>query len=94
MYSSKKIKLIVMLSIMAVSIALFVVGVIILPDVITVQIKLSGEAGNQMSKYAGLILPLALTLVFSFLYYKQENPRHLIVAFVGFIVYALIFIFN
>ena len=52
-----------------IAVALFVVGIIVLPDVIVMQVQADGSAGTTLPKMLGLILPLALSCVFAYLYY-------------------------
>ena len=83
-----------MIVILALAVTLTVVGFLVLPETLVMQITLSGEGGTTMPKIFGLLLPLALSGIFSILYYKNENSRNLIVALVGLALYAFTFAFN
>ena len=64
---------------------------------LTVQVNLSGEATNTMPKALGLLIPFALSAVFSVLYMKggaETRIRNLVVAIVGLAVMVVTFIFN
>lgn len=76
------------------AIGLYGLGIAILPSEIGVQIQLDGSIGNTMNKYLGLILPLGLTLIFAFLYYREQQGKHLLLAGVGLLLYGLTFFMN
>ena len=77
--------------------ALGIAGFLLLPATLTVQVNLSGEATNTMPKALGLLIPFALSAVFSVLYMKggaETRIRNLVVAIVGLAVMVVTFIFN
>ena len=81
----------------AVTAALGIAGFLLLPATLTVQVNLSGEATNTMPKALGLLIPVALSAVFSVLYMKggaETRMRNLVVAIVGLAVMVVTFIFN
>lgn len=74
-----------------------IAGFLLLPATLTVQVNLSGEATNTMPKALGLLIPFALSAVFSVLYMKggaETRIRNLVVAIVGLAVMVVTFIFN
>ena len=77
-----------------IAVALFIVGMLVLPDVIVMQVQTDGSAGTTLPKILGLILPLALSCVFAYLYYKGGNGKNLFVAIVGLIAFGLTFLMN
>jgi len=87
-------KKILALVLMVGAIGLYGLGIAILPSEIGVQIQLDGSIGNTMNKYLGLILPLGLTLIFAFLYYREQQGKHLLLAGVGILLYGLTFFMN
>ncbi len=85
------------LVIVAVSVILAVVGFIVLPETLIVQIGLDGQASNTLPKIPALLIPLALSTVFSVLYMKdnaEKKSRNLIVAVIGVVVAIVMFVVN
>lgn len=91
---TEKKRLTVTILILIVSVFLFVLGLIILPDTLVMQVTASGQPGTQMPKLIGLLIPLALSTVFGILYSKRSGTKSLIVALVGICMAALTFAFN
>ena len=89
-----KTRLIIACIIGVIAIVLFIVGMIVLPETIVMQVQADGSAGNALPKIIGLILPLALSCVFAFLYYKGGNGKNLFVAIVGLVAFGLTFFMN
>lgn len=87
-------RLTITILILIVSVFLFVLGLIILPDTLVMQVTASGQPGTQMPKLIGLLIPLALSTVFGILYSKKGGTKSLIVALVGICMAALTFAFN
>lgn len=83
--------------IIAVSVALAVIGYIILPDMLVVQLHADGSAGNTFAKPFGLLIPFAMSVIFSLFYMKSdghERYKHLVISIVGIAMYVFIFIVN
>ena len=89
-----KTRLLITGVILLLAVALFVLGMIILPDTIIMQVQADGSAGNTMPKLVGLLIPLALCAVFGVFYYKGGNGKNLFVALVGLVAFGLMFFFN
>ncbi|MDD4312662.1 MAG: hypothetical protein PHW41_09295 [Eubacteriales bacterium] len=89
-----KTRLILAGAILLLAVVLFVLGMIILPDTIMMQIQADGSAGTTLPKLIGLLIPLALCGVFAFFYYKGGKGKNLLVAVVGLVIYGLTFFFN
>ena len=87
-------RLTITILILIVSVFLFVLGLIILPDTLVMQVTASGQPGTQMPKLIGLLIPLALSTVFGILYSRKSGTKNLIVALVGIVATALTFAFN
>lgn len=84
-------------AILALSVLLAVIGWFTLPDTLIVQIGTNGSAGNTMPKLWGLLLPLMISGVFSFVMMRcaqSERLKYLIVSLVGLAVMAFEFIVN
>jgi len=89
-----KTRLLITGVILLLAVALFVLGMIILPDTIIMQVQADGSVGNTMPKLIGLLIPLALCAVFGVFYYKGGNGKNLFVALVGLVAFGLMFFFN
>jgi uncharacterized membrane protein len=89
-----KKRLIVSLVILIIAVALFIVGMIILPETIVMQVQADGSVATTLPKLIGLLIPLALSGIFAFLYYKNGTTKSLIVALIGLAAFGLTFFFN
>lgn len=72
----------------------FVVGMILLPDIVVMQVLKDGTPGSTMPKLVGLLIPLALSTIFPLLYYSKGKSKDVVVSVVGLIAFGLTFIFN
>ena len=69
-----------------ISIILAVLGYIMLPETVVVQIGLDGKAGNTLPKLAAILLPLGVTLISTGLYMFSETSnqtKNLVFARIG-----------
>lgn len=69
-----------------ISIILAVLGYIMLPETVVVQIGLDGKAGNTLPKLAAILLPLGVTLISTGLYMFSETSnrtKNLVFAGIG-----------
>lgn len=85
------------LVIIAVSVILAVMGFMVLPETLIVQIGLDGQASNTLHKIPALLIPFALSTVFSILYMRgngEKKSHNLIVAVIGVIVAIIMFVVN
>ena len=73
---------------------LAVVGYILLPDVVAIQIGLDGQVSNSMPKLFAVVLPLLLSAITAFMYYKTEKGGHIAASVVGIFVLVFELIFN
>ena len=80
--------------ILLLAVALFVLGMITLPDTLVMQVQADGSAGTTLPKLIGLLIPLALCGVFAVFYYKGGKGKNLFVAIVGLAAFGLTFFFN
>ena len=78
------------LSITALLLAVF--GIIVLPDDIVIQFTSSGGV-NKVSKYIGLAIPFAITVVFSFLFAFGDDEtvakKHIMGALLGLVLFLI-----
>ena len=89
-----KKKKIIAIAILAVSVILAVVGFLILPDTLIIQLSIDGTAGNTAPKVLGLLLPVALSGFGSIGYGKSGSGKMLLTACVGLVAFLLLFVFN
>lgn len=89
-----KTRLLVAAGILLVAVALFIVGMLILPDTIVMQVQTDGSVGTTLPKLIGLLIPLALCVVFAVLYYKNGTTKSVVVALIGLAAFGLTFFFN
>ena len=87
-----KVTVVVIIGVLAV--ALFVTGLIILPDTVVMQVQADGSAGTTMPKLFALLIPLAFTAIFTVLYYRNGATKHMLVALLGLAMLLLTFAFN
>ncbi|MFA6736230.1 MAG: hypothetical protein WCR87_04850 [Saccharofermentanales bacterium] len=83
--------------IIVVSVILTVTGFILLPETLIVQIGLDGQASGTMQKIPALLIPMAISTVFSALYMKgntEKKSRNLIVAVIGIVIVIIMFVVN
>ena len=90
----EKTRLLIAGAILLLAVALFVLGVIILPDTLVMQVQMDGSAGTTLPKLFGLLIPLALSAVFAVFYYKGGQGKNLLVALIGLVAFGLTFFFN
>ena len=89
-----KTRLLITGLILFVAVALFVLGMLYLPDTLVMQVQADGTPSNTMPKLIGLIIPLALSGVFAVFYYKGGKGKNLLVALIGLAAFGLTFFFN
>lgn len=91
----KKTKFFIMLSIIILALILSVIGFIILPDTLIMQITTTGTNGTTMPKILGLVITFTICSVFSVLYYNYDNNiKYLLLSIVGICLYGFMFIVN
>ncbi|MEG0771380.1 MAG: DUF1648 domain-containing protein [Clostridia bacterium] len=92
----EKKKLIVGILLFLVPLILVIIGFIVLPDKLIVQINFSGNPGNMMPKVLGLILPMVISSLFAFLYISSDERKinNIVFSLLGTLLLVLIFIFN
>ncbi len=90
----EKKDLLLVVTVMAISFVIAVIGYFILPDTLVTQITVSGE-GSTLPKLMGLGLPLLISIITSAMYYKYKNiTKYIISVIICAVMYLLIFIFN
>ena len=79
-------------ALIAAAIVLFVFGILTLPENIVMQVASSGEP-NRMGKIPGLLIPFAITAVFSVLLIlddmEDKMKKHLIGSLLGLVLLIL-----
>ena len=79
-------------ALIAAAIVLFVFGILALPENIVMQVASSGEP-NRMGKIPGLLIPFAITAVFSVLLIlddmEDKMKKHLIASLLGLVLLIL-----
>ena len=69
--------------------ALYILGAIILPPTIGMQIQLDGTLGNEVNKYVGLLLPLGLTVGGAAVFCIKEIRKALGISGLGILLYGI-----
>lgn len=75
-------------------IVLYIIGLVILPATIGLQLQLDGTVGNQVSKYIGLLLPMALTIGGAVVFYNEEKRKAIGISALGIFTFAITFWMN
>ena len=89
-----KTRLLIVILILVLAVGMFVLGMIILPETIVMQVQTDGSVATTMPKLIGLMIPLALSTVFAVFYYKGGKGKNLLVAIIGLAAFGLTFFFN
>jgi hypothetical protein len=89
-----KTRLLITILILLLAVGMFVLGMIILPDVIVMQMKADGTVVSTMPKLIGLLIPLALSVVFAVFFYKGGKGKYLLVAIIGLFALGATFFLN
>lgn len=89
-------KKIVVAGILAASIALGIFGYIYLPEMVTVQVDLSGNPSNTDSKMMAIASQTILSFAGSIGYYfsKEREKKWLVLAAVGLIISVITLVYN
>lgn len=89
-----KNKKLITIAITIVAIILFIISYFLLPDTIAMQLQANGNLGNYMPKYLALLIPLAITLIGNFSFYKNAQSKYLVIALVGLLMFVLTLFMN
>lgn len=90
----KSRKLLLTLGLILTAVVLAVIGWIVLPATLVLQVTLSGEAGTTLPKIMGLGIPFLLSTVFAVIYYFNENNKHLLLSVLGLLMFIIAFLMN
>ena len=91
----KKSTAVVTVCLITVSVILAVISFLILPDVVTVQVTVSGDVGNTMPKLFAVALPFAISIIFAVMYgRKDDNKRYLFLSLLGIAIYVITWAMN
>ena len=77
-----------------IGLALYVLGAIILPSTIGLQMQLDGTMDNLVNKYIGLLIPLVLTVGGSVFFYLKEERKALGFSVLGILLSIITFWMN
>jgi len=91
---SKNKRLILCGGLILIGLALYVLGVIILPSTIGLQMQLDGTMDNLVNKYIGLLIPLLLTVGGSVFFYLKEERKALGFSALGILLSIITFWMN
>lgn len=85
------------IGIILVSIVMAAAEYFVLPDTLVVQVGMDGTPSNTLPKLAALLIPLAVSVIFSVLYMngkERDRTKNLLVALLGIVIYAVMFVMN
>lgn len=91
---SKNKRFILCGSLIFIGLVLYVLGLVLLPATIGLQLQLDGTIGNQVSKYIGLLVPLALTIGGAVVFYNEEKRKALGFSALGIFTFAITYWMN
>lgn len=91
---TQKQKKLLTLALLALALVLFVLGMLVLPETLVMQISTGGAAATTLPKPLGLLISTALVAVFAVLWYRGDNSKHLLVSAVGVVTFAMTFFMN
>lgn len=91
---SKNKRFILCGSLIFIGLVLYVLGLVVMPETIGLQIQLDGTMGNHVNKYIGLLIPLGLTIGGSVVFYNEEKRKALGFSVLGIFLYAITFWMN
>lgn len=77
-----------------IGLVLYIVGLIVLPPTIGMQIQLDGTMANYVNKYVGLLIPLGLAIGGSVVFYNKEKRNALGFSVLGIFLFAITFWMN
>ena len=82
--------------IIVISLGLGIYGYMVLPDMVTVQIGISGNPSNIFPKILAVVLPILLSLGGGLGYYfsKEKEKKYLILSVIGLLISVITLIFN
>lgn len=88
-------RLAVAIAVAVIALSLFILGLVVLPDMLVMQVQADGSAGTTMPKLIGLLIPLAISVVFAVMYRAGDGKlKHLLIALVGLAMFGFTFFFN
>lgn len=82
--------------IIVISIGLGIYGYMVLPDMVTVQIDISGNPSNIFPKISAVVSPILLSIGGGLGYYfsKEKEKKYLILSVIGLLISVITLIFN
>lgn len=92
---SQKTKNMLTLFIILASAAVSLIGILVLPSTLTVQLSAEGAASGTLPSYLAMLIPFALCTVFALVWRREESThKGLIGLIAGAVVYICCFAFN
>lgn len=85
---------IIMFMFIFLAVALFVLGMITLPETVVTQFGRSAGEVSTMPKMLALAIPAVLCILFSVLFYRKGKSKDLAIAIFGVVLYGLAFLVN
>ena len=82
--------------IIVISLGLGIYGYMVLPDMVTVQIDISGNPSNIFPKILAVVSPILLSIGGGLGYYfsKEKEKKYLILSVIGLLISVITLIFN
>lgn len=91
---SDRTKKVLPIVIIAFAVVMGIVGMLVLPQTLAVQIGTGGTVSNTLPKPVGLLIPFAICVIFSVLFRVNGEMKSLFGALVGVLAFLLMFAFN
>ena len=85
---------IIMFMFIFLAVALFVLGMITMPETIITQFGRNVGEVSTMPKMLALAIPAVLCILFSVLFYRKGKSKDLAIAIFGVVLYGLAFLVN
>ncbi len=76
------------------AVALFVLGMIILPETLVTQVGFNNQPTSTMPKMLALAIPSVFCVLFAVLFYRKGKSKDLAVAIFGLVLFGLAFFVN
>ncbi len=94
---NQKAKQVVAITVIAIAAVLAIVGYIVLPETLVMQVTATGTPGTTMPKLLGLAIPTLISIgaaLYFLLNKKFESNKSLWVSLIGILAFILTYAFN
>jgi len=81
----------------AISVVLAVVGIMLLPDQVVIQIGFNGQPSNVVSKAIGIVIPFTISIAGVVMYNSvdhEKEKKSLVFVCIGYLIAVLTLVFN